>query len=296
MDEATSADGDRVPVEWRRVSLDGAPSPVVRRVPYLELKLEHPDLEPTGRGDRFFPDAVPYELDGRPRVFYWRPALDASTCPDGWVAACATTHGLAGFGSLPTAPPPLVSGHGEATVVVVDGAVGGDATTARVRSYDPPAVRVDAVTESAVELTVAGAVREVPVGERRRFELAEQRVEPADVDGETAVAPELVVRYPGRRELHHPVPGTDSRVFPSFGLDLDDLSNPLPVPTAAGELDDAALATAVGVDLSERPYPERALWQAFAYTAFDPHADAAPTLGQLPDGRIVLRDGALDEK
>ncbi|WP_436931411.1 hypothetical protein [Halosimplex halobium] len=296
MDEATPAEGDRATVEWRRVSLDGVPSPVVRRVPHLELKLEHPDLKPTGRANRFFPDAVPYELDGRSRVFYWRPALSASGPLDDWAVACATTHSLAAFDSLPAGVPPLVSPDGDATMVVVDGAVGGDATTARVRSYDPPELRVDAVAESVVELTVAGEVREVPAGERRRFGLAEQRVEPAGDDGETTVAPELVVRYPGRRELYHPEPGTDSRVFPSFGLDLDDLSNPLPVPTAAGELDDAALATAVGVDLSERPYPERALWQAFAYTAFDPHADAAPTLGQLPEGLMVLRDGAFDEQ
>jgi hypothetical protein len=67
------------------------------------------------------------------------------------------------------------------------------------------------------------------------------------------------------------------------------------VPTTAGELDDAALATAVGVELSARPYPERALWQAFAYTAFDPHADAAPALAQLPDGRIVFRESGFDE-
>lgn len=121
-------------------------------------------------------------------------------------------------------------------------------------------------------------------------------MEPSDsADGATTVTPELVVRYPGSRELHHPAPGADYRLFPSFGLELDDLPDPVPVPTTAGELDDAALATALGVDLSERPYPERVLWQAFAYTAFDPHSETTPELAQLEDGHLVVRIDNVDE-
>jgi hypothetical protein len=80
-------------------------------------------------------------------------------------------------------------------------------------------------------------------------------------------------------------------VFPSFGLDPSDLPNPMPVPTAGGELDAAALAAELGVDRSERPYPERVLWRAFAHTAFDPHADAVPELARLESGHVVLRRG-----
>jgi hypothetical protein len=35
------------------------------------------------------------------------------------------------------------------------------------------------------------------------------------------------------------------------------------------------------------------LWQAFAYTAFDPHADATPELAQLETGHLVLRGGGV---
>lgn len=65
-------------------------------------------------------------------------------------------------------------------------------------------------------------------------------------------------------------------------------SFPLAVPTANGELDHEALAASLGVDLSARPYPERVLWQAFAYTAFDPHADSVPELWQFPTGHLAL--------
>ncbi|WP_436925437.1 hypothetical protein [Halosimplex amylolyticum] len=296
MDEATA--GDRVPatVEWRAIGPEEVSSPVVRRLPYLELKLEHPALEPSGRGDRFFPDAVPYELEGTARAFYWRPAVAPSTGdPRDWELACATTHELAGIDVLPAACPALVTEGASGTTVVVDGTVGGETTTSHVRSYAPPDVRVDTRSDAGIELVVAGSEFRVSTGERRQISLPEQRVEPVDSrDEPVTVAPELVVRYPGRRELHHPAVGATYRLFPSFGLDLDAVPNPLPVPTAADELDDAALATELGVDLSDRPYPERVLWQAFAYTAFDPHAERSPQLTQLASGHIVLRTGALE--
>ncbi|WP_199722779.1 hypothetical protein [Haloplanus aerogenes] len=145
-------------------------------------------------------------------------------------------------------------------------------------------------TETAIALTVAGSEYTIATGERRRIRLSEQRVEPAEHEGgPTTVTPELVVRYPGRRELHHPAMDTDYRLFPSFGLDLDTLPNPISVPTEAGELDDGALADELGVHRSDRPYPERVLWQAFAYTTFDPRDDTPPELTQLETGHIVLR-------
>jgi len=291
MTETESRNGDRVPVEWRRVSPADVATPIVRQRPYVELKLEHPTLDPSGYGDGFFPDSVPYELDGPSRVFYWRPALSPSAAvPDDWEIACATTHALVGIGSLPTEGPPLVTGSGATTALVVEGTVGGDATVCHVRSYSAPDVSIAGLSASSVELAVEDANYSVSAGERRRIRLADRRVEPvAEGGGPTAVTPELVVRYPGRRELHHPARDAAYRLFPSFGLDLATVPKPLPVPTAADELDESTLAADVGVDLSQRPYPERVLWQAFAYTAFDPHAEAVPALTQLDSGHIVLR-------
>jgi len=295
MNEMTPVDGTQTTVEWRLISPDEVSTPIVRRVPYLELKLEHPDFEPTGHGSRFFPDVVPYELDGARRVFCWRPALAPSSGePSDWKLVCATTHELTGIDAVPAEGPPLVVADTEGTTLVVDGTVGGETTTSHVTSYSVPDIGIDSPSDSRIEVTVDGTEYSVPTGERRRIRLAEQYVEPVDEDdGPTTVTPELVVRFPGRRELHHPAPRARYRLFPSFDLDLDAVPNPLPIPTIAGELDDAALATELGVDLSQRPYPERVLWQAFVYTAFDPHAGTMPELIQLETGHIVLRTEKL---
>lgn len=294
-ESVTAAGTDRSTVAWRRRPADRIASPVVREVPYLELKLEHPDLDPTGRGERFFPDAVPYESGDGNRVFYWRPSLEASTAdPTDWQLACATTHGLAGVDGFPAPVPALTTDGAVGRAVVVEGAVAGDATTAHLGSYSSPAVRIRSVSTSTVEVVADGRVREVSAGDRARIRLPEREACPADaVDagggtGEMSVTPVLAVRYPGRRTVHHPAPCAEYRLFPSFGVDLDDLPNPVPVPTTVGELDTAALAERVGIDLSTRPYPERALWRAFAHTAFDPHGDADPILSQLPSGHLVV--------
>ena len=279
------------------LALDGAGGdadevepPLVRRLPYLEVKLEHPGLEPTSYGEGFFPDAVPYALAGSERVFYWRSAIHPAATAGSWELVCATTGDLGGVASLPAELPPLVEADPEGTTVVVDGTVGGDATTARVRSYPTPTVRLVSATDETVRLSADGTEFAVEAGQRRRLTLPERSVE---VVGEAStrrmVAPTLALRYPGRRELHHPAPGVSYHLFPSFGLDLEDVPRPLSVPTAAGELDHDALAARLGVDLSSRPYPERVLWQALAYEAFDPHADAVPTLVQLRTGHLVHR-------
>ncbi|WP_206425052.1 hypothetical protein [Halosimplex salinum] len=283
-------ESDTAAVEWRRRSPDTGRPPLVRRLPYVELKLEHPDLEPTGYADQFYPDAVPYELDGIHRIFYWRPALSPSSPPpDDWAAACATTHGLVGLDADSRTSPPLATDDGAALTVVVGGTVGGDATTARLRSYSLPDVTLEAVSESDARLTADGSAYAVSSGERRRIGLDRRRVEhPGDDRDASAVTPELVVRYPGRREVHHPASESTYRLFPSFGLDLDDLPSPLPVPTSAGELDAVALARRLGVDRSERPYPERVLWRAFAHHAFDPHVETTPELTPLESGHVLL--------
>lgn len=40
--------------------------------------------------------------------------------------------------------------------------------------------------------------------------------------------------------------------------------------------------------------PERVLWQALAYTAFDPHAPTVPRLTQFPDGSLGLKSAATE--
>jgi hypothetical protein len=123
--------------------------------------------------------------------------------------------------------------------------------------------------------------------------LPEQTVRLADSGGaETEVAPALRVRFPGVRTLYHPPADEGGALFPSFGLDLGNLPNPVPVPTAHGELDHGALADALGVDLDDRPYAERTLWQAFAYAAFDPHRDDPARLRQTDAGLLVVANPA----
>lgn len=296
MSDPVKPDGPTTAVEWAHSPAPDQPKPIVARRPSVELKLEHPDLDPSGYGDSFFPDAVPYEIDGTHRVFYWRPTLSTATAdPDDWDGVCATTHGLSVVTPTEKRPPDLVSRRTETTELVVNGTIAGDSTTAVVDSYRTPDVRIDTLSESRVELIVDETHFEVPAGTRRRISLPEQSVERADEPGgEEVVSPELVVRFPGNRELHHPALDGVYRLFPSFGMDLSTVPNPVPVPTANGELDYLALATALGVDLAARPYPERVLWQAFAYEAFDPHASGTPELTQFDTGHLALLNDPAD--
>ncbi|WP_226479506.1 hypothetical protein [Natrinema amylolyticum] len=296
----TSADRTTA-VRWERSPHDEFPAPIVARLPYAELKLEHPDLEPTGYGESFFPDAVPYACDGAHRVFYWRPALRGAGAetgpPAAWEGVCATPQALLAITATGSNAFDLVSRRDDATAVTVDATVAGESTTALLESYAAPDVRVRDLSESRLRLVAEGTEYAVRAGTRRRISLAERTLERIDGagdgdgdEGPTTATPELVVRFPGQRELHHPALGADYRLFPSFGLDLEAVPNPLPVPTTNGELDHDALAESLELELSGRPYPERVLWQAFAYTAFDPHAraDPAPRLCQFPTGHLGL--------
>lgn len=290
MSDTGSTDGRTTEIEWVRLAHANVPDPIVRRIPYVELKLEHPGLDSTRFGESFFPDAVPYVLDDEHRVFYWRPTLPTETSdPSLWEGVCATTDALSIVTAAESHSLDFVTQQADATEVVVDGTIAGDSTTALVGSYVDPDVRIRELSESRLELQVDGTTYVVPPETRRRISLSEQTVERVDGDGESAsVTPELVIRFPGERELHHPACGSEYQLFPSFGLELDSVPSPLPVPTTNGELDYATLATSLDIDLSARPYPERVLWQAFAYTAFDPHADTVPHLSQFPTGHLAL--------
>jgi len=91
--------------------------------------------------------------------------------------------------------------------------------------------------------------------------------------------------------VYHPAPGGNYHLFPSFGFDVDEIPNPLDVPTAWDELDHETLAETLDLDITSRPYPERVLWQAFAFTAFEPNARQSVELTQFPSGEIGVRVG-----
>ncbi|MFB6153628.1 MAG: hypothetical protein ABEJ27_05190 [Halodesulfurarchaeum sp.] len=224
-------------------------------------------------------------------MFYWRPALQtpAESVAD-WALACATTHKLLGIPYLPETDISLSTPGANGKTVIVDGTVAGGGRTAQLESYTDPTISIVDWGDSAIEVDVDGTAWTVDRGERRRIPLEPRWVVRVGEDSDRQqITPELVIRYPGRRELHHPAIGEEYRLFPSFGFDLGSLSNPIRVPMAMGELDADSFAEYLGVHLSERPYPERVLWQAFAYTAFDPHEVGKPELIQLDDGHIILR-------
>ncbi|MFB6352632.1 MAG: hypothetical protein ABEJ92_00950 [Halobacteriales archaeon] len=278
MESSSSATVD---VPWSPAPDDVA-DPVVARLPYVELKLEHEGVEATRFGEGFFPDAVPYETSTESRVFYWRCALvDDAPAAAEWAGACATPIALTPVTDAEPAVPRLAVERPEGWEVVVEGTVAGDARSVVLEGYEPPSVAVRRGSSPEVTVAVDGEPHAVAPGDRTAVRLPERPARVVGDDGSTTrVVPRLSVRYPGRRTLYHPAPGGDGAVFPAFGLELETLPNPVPVPVSGDELDHRALASALGVDLTARPYPERVLWQAFAYQAFDPHRDTQPRLGQ----------------
>lgn len=288
MTDPTGTETETVDAPWRRAAPTAVADPFVRRGPYVELKLTHPDLAAGQFGSSFVPDAVPYETDSEQRVVYWRSALADERVPDDPAGFCATTHELCAIPNDEACQPTLSEGSADAHRVVVDGTIAGESTLASVRNYEPPTVRVEAVDPSVVTLAVPGGTRTVAAGCRQELSLPSQTVVPREEASETTVTPQLAVRYPGERVLYHPAPEASYRLFPGFGLDLDWVPDPVAVPTTGGELDHGRLAATLDVDLAARPYPERVLWQAFAYAAFDPHDDGEPTLAQFPSGLLAV--------
>lgn len=208
--------------------------------------------------------------------------------PETWTGLCATTHELVpvvhGAFRTPTLFQTCDTGH----EVVVDGTIVGDSKTALVSKYSGPDIELRHVTEDCVEFTVEGEPVLVPTGERKRIELSERAME-TQYGTSILTNPELVVRYPGTWTTYHPAPGGEYHLFPSFDVSLDDVPRPLRVPTTWGELDHEALAGALGLDSTRRPYPERILWQAFASTAFEPTGVRSTELTQFPSGLIAVR-------
>lgn len=278
-----------VDVSWTAAP-DVEADPLMKRLPFVELKLEHEGVEATRFGDGFFPDAVPYTSADEARIFYWRPALahDAPTATD-WTGACATPLALSPVTDVEPTFPRLAVERPEGWEVVVEGTVAGDSRSVVLEEYQPPSVVVRTLSAERVTVTVDGEPESVPAGNQTSIRLPERGALVEGAGGATtAVTPWLHVRYPGRRTLIHPARGTGGAVFPSFGIDLEAIPNPVPVPVEGGELDYLRLAEELEVDLTTRPYPERVLWQAFAYHAFDPHRKTSPRLTQTPAGLLVL--------
>jgi hypothetical protein len=278
-------------VGWTSVPASEFDTPLVWTGPYVECKLEHRGLEPTCFGDQFFPDSIPYRAESEFRVFYWRSRLpEVTPATETWTGLCATTHELVPAVHEAVCEPSLFQTCDSGIELVVDGTIVGDAKTALVSDYAEPDIELRHVTADGVELVVGDETRFVPVGERDRIALSERQVETKY--GTTAsIVPELVVRFPGRRAVYHPALSDDYNLFPSFGLDMADIPNPLDVPTAWDELDHETLAETLGLDITSRPYPERVLWQAFAFTAFEPNARQSVELTQFPSGEIGVRTG-----
>ncbi|WP_336328265.1 hypothetical protein [Halovenus sp. HT40] len=273
-------------VEWRPLPADRLDAPLVWTGPYVECKLEYPILEPTCLGDQFFPDSIPYESDTEHRVFYWRRRFpDVFPRPERWTGVCATTHELAALTADSSHTLSLTQSTPEGDELVVDGTIVGDSKTALVSECSPPTVELRRASDEAVELALDGESARITAGDRERIELSRRVVE-TEYGSAISATPELTVRFPGRRTIYHP--GEEYCLFPPFGLDLAEIPNPLEVPTARGELDHDRLASAVGIDIAARPYPERILWQAFAVTAFDPHATTAE-IAQFPSGELAVR-------
>ncbi len=274
---------------WERVSADQIEPPIQVGLPYVELKLEHPDVEPTQFSNSFFPDVVPYQIGAEHRIFYWRSALSAGHAPLAqWAGVCATAHRVEPITTGKSMAPTLVTTADATHVVVVDGIIGGESTEAILSQYEPPRILVDRVTADAVVLDTPAGRRRVSSGNREQIELLPQRVRVGDSKKRICVTPQLHIRYPGQRVVYHPAPDATYALFPSFGLTLDDVPNPVSIPQTGDDLDDTALTAAFGVDLSARPYAERVLWQAFAYTSFSPHRESPPQLAQLDSGLLAV--------
>lgn len=276
-----------VRIPWEET--DGEPpKPVVRRTPYAEVKLEHPGLEATMFGSGFFPDAVPYTFGTEERVFYWRPSVvDDPPPPTSWSGVCSTTHRLRPTDDGSVRPRPWEE-RDDGTEVVVDGTVAGDSTTVTLRGYTTSEVLVS-FDHGSVRVEAGGKTYTVSRGDRNETDLPTQSgVRIADSgDGESEVTPRLTVRFPGERTVYHPAVDSGSAIFPSFGIGISDIPHPVPVPTENGELNHRALASVLGVDLSDRPYPERVLWQAFAHTVFGTRRETEARLG-VSEGLFVV--------
>lgn len=289
MSRATNTDSQRV--TWEHVPYATFESPVSWTGPYVECKLEHPQLEPTCLGERFFPDSVPYQAEAEQRVFYWRNRLsDVPKLPEQWSSLCASPHELVATTEYESCQPTLFQATREGYELIVDGTIVGDSKTAFVSQYQESVVELLSASKECVEFRVGEECMTVESGDRDRITLPERTVE-TEFGTPIPVRPELEVRYPGVRTVYHPAPASSYHLFPSFSLDIEEISRTLDVPTTWGELNQEELANILGIDITSQPYPERILWRAFAFTAFDPHSAAQSRMTQFPDGKFAIATG-----
>lgn len=280
------------PVSWIQSHGD-LPPPIARELLYVEMKLTHDTLDGNRVGSRFFPAAIPYQYEEEYRVFFWRPFLsECEVASSSWDGLCATTHDLQPIINRAPVSPRLWTRRNDGIEVVVDGTVAGESTSVVLQAYQPPAISIESATPDGIQINVDGTSIHVQSDSQRTVRLSDQIVS-APGTGELSLEPKLDVRYPGQRTVYHPNPEMEEAVFPSFGLDIREIPGQIRVPMENGELDHVSLAAKIGVDLTNRPYAERVLWQAFAYQTFDPHRASNPRLSQGKSGLIRLLNPCL---
>lgn len=282
--------GSTTPVAWVGKSESNA-SPIVKRLPYVEVQLSYPELNATHHNGVFFPHGVPYRVDDEERVFYWSDAVSSSSrSPCRWASVCATTWSVTPIVSRAATRPELWVDHDGRYEVVVDGDVTAEARTTMIRRPSPPAVTLTPYEESHRIVTRSESIR-LEVGDSYDQQLPPGQVVLDDEPNtDITVTPRLTVRYPGVRTLYHPAPGSDTVLFPSFGIDLETIPNPVPVQMTGETVDEQALAAELSVTLDERPYAERVLWQAFTYTVFGPHRSEPPRLARTDGDLLILEN------
>ncbi|MFB6254619.1 MAG: hypothetical protein ABEI06_08420, partial [Halobacteriaceae archaeon] len=132
----------------------------------------------------------------------------------------------------------------------------------------------------------------IPQGPEQIILLPSQSVQliesPADPDTEISdgiytVSPRLTVRFRGRRQLFHPPIGASYLLFPSFGIDLDDVPNPIVIDQVNGDIDLESIADTMDARLDDRPYMERILWEAFVHIAFNSQRESNLHITQFGD-------------
>lgn len=281
------------PVTWIEEPEPKA-SPIVKRLPYVEMQLSYPDLDATHHNGVFFPCGVPYQFDGERRVFYWTNTVFSSLLsPRQWGGICATTWDATPIVSGTATRPRLWTEHDSRYEVVSDGDITATARTAMIRDASPPVVYlVPFHGEPHCIVTRSGSESvKVPRGDTHKQDLPpHQLILDGGSSEEVTATPQLTVRYLGIRTIYHPTLESDTVLFPSFGIDLEEIPNPVMVQTDGETVNEQVLADELGVALDERPYAERVLWQVFTYTAFGPHRSNPPQLTQTDSDLLILKN------
>jgi len=276
-------------VRWERAPAGSFRDPITVEVPYLELTLEHPGLEPTELGESFFPTRFPtFSMASNgcstggtrsPRSIRARPIGVAS-------ARRRTNWRRSHRGRLTrrrsTARTESVRRGGRRDR---RGATRRQRVCALLRTASRYGRRHH---RGGCHGRDGGRQLRIPVGDRASISLPERQVTLEEQTNRRRRSRRgCPFGIPASKRSITPIRLPEYRLFPSFDLDLD-AGRPVTIPTSHDELEPIALADTLDVDLVSRPYPERVLWQAFAFEVFDPHRDGCPRLAQYPSGLLAV--------